>query len=532
VDLATASVALAFAASTTWLAGGIGLLLHGDGRHARPAFLGALGLLLGGLLLGADAAAWGGYPLAAILLAAAFAWALQGDDEANGLQPGDRWLPALILAALAFVLHALGSMLGAQPLLMAGIALRPFDLPVAAGLYFLWYRARARPEREPFDLGARPTRELLWITAGATLAGFFGGELGECVRHALLAAAPLPLLLRLQRVAPTEIARIAAVATTGTLLFALLIGMQQVRTDQRRQIEVIDASCALDIHYARMQTAIDTALQTATFEEPKLLYDRHHENMLRALEHLSGAVLRIGDDELTLALHALESVTATHHRWCRTALEALSVRAAAWGDTDARDRADARARSAHEESRLAWQRGLLALQSLRRAVGTGLQRIADGVDQARSTAAALLAALALLAGALLVRTSRSSPALPSRRRRGRVLVVDESAARRSVVLEIVAATDAELELVDNGAAALALLERERFDLVLLDMLVAGIDAFATARWLQNERGPLPVVALSGERARALESGCVAHLANPIHPDALREVLRQHLPQPT
>jgi CheY-like chemotaxis protein len=327
-------------------------------------------------------------------------------------------------------------------------------------------------------------------------------------------------------------ARITAIAATCTLAFSLLLRTDALQLTQQRLLGVVDASCALDVHYARAQSAVDVAMETSASEEPQLLYERHRDNLTRGLDHLTNATALLTQEELDLAVRNLGDVVVAHHRWCRDALQALSVRAAAWGDAEASGRAESRARSAHQESRLGYQRGLLALESLRRAVVIGMQRNVDGLRSARSTMFALIIGLALLGLAFSLdrpdvqERAEQQPHAP--RLRGRVLIVDESPARRSLVQDVLAQSDAELDVADGSVAPDELMTSGRYDLVLLDMLFPGIDAYATAQRLHEEHQPTPVVAMSGEREACLAAGCAEHLASPIHPDALRAVLERHL----
>ena len=76
----------------------------------------------------------------------------------------------------------------------------------------------------------------------------------------------------------------------------------------------------------------------------------------------------------------------------------------------------------------------------------------------------------------------------------------------------------------NGREALAAVEREHFDVVLMDVQMPEMDGFeATAeirRWETVQGGRLPVVAMTanamkGDRERCLQAGMDGYVAKPI-----------------
>ncbi len=106
----------------------------------------------------------------------------------------------------------------------------------------------------------------------------------------------------------------------------------------------------------------------------------------------------------------------------------------------------------------------------------------------------------------------------------RVLLVDDNAINRRVAHGHLAARGHQVVEAVDGASALAALARERFDVVLMDVQMPGVDGFeATARIREGERGDsrhqrvvaMTAHAMAGDRERCLAAGMDGYVAKPI-----------------
>lgn len=109
-------------------------------------------------------------------------------------------------------------------------------------------------------------------------------------------------------------------------------------------------------------------------------------------------------------------------------------------------------------------------------------------------------------------------------RRLRVLVAEDNAVNRHVVMGFLDRAGHAAVVVRNGAEVLAALERHDFDVVLMDVQMPEIDGFeATRRIRQRERtsgGHIPIVALTahvvkGDAQRCLDAGMDAYVSKPL-----------------
>jgi signal transduction histidine kinase/CheY-like chemotaxis protein len=118
---------------------------------------------------------------------------------------------------------------------------------------------------------------------------------------------------------------------------------------------------------------------------------------------------------------------------------------------------------------------------------------------------------------------------------GRVLVVDDNVINAQVALAMLQKLGLGAETVADGAQALALLTKQRFDLVLMDCQMPVMDGFeATRRLRELERDATvhtPVVALTasaqpGELDACLAAGMDACLTKPLQLASLRAILER------
>lgn len=109
----------------------------------------------------------------------------------------------------------------------------------------------------------------------------------------------------------------------------------------------------------------------------------------------------------------------------------------------------------------------------------------------------------------------------------KVLVVDDNEANRILVEETLRGENYEVSVAATGEEAIAIFERERHDLVLLDIRMPGLDGFATSAKLRELDGgaETPIVFLTALRDletydRALRHGADDFLTKPIRPTEL------------
>jgi diguanylate cyclase (GGDEF)-like protein len=79
----------------------------------------------------------------------------------------------------------------------------------------------------------------------------------------------------------------------------------------------------------------------------------------------------------------------------------------------------------------------------------------------------------------------------------RILVVDDDEQTREILVELVATLGYETGAAPGGREAVAILRRERYDLVLTDLVMPGMDGLELVREIKAIRPDVPVVVITG-----------------------------------
>jgi signal transduction histidine kinase/CheY-like chemotaxis protein len=148
----------------------------------------------------------------------------------------------------------------------------------------------------------------------------------------------------------------------------------------------------------------------------------------------------------------------------------------------------------------------------------------------------------LAAGRLGANVRRTTPTPVSTQRVAsgitpKILVVDDVELNLMVARAMLGSIGARVSSAGGGALALAELDREKFDLVLMDCHMPEIDGYEVTRRVRRSNGPnakTPIVALSAsafeeDRQRALEAGMNDFAPKPIELNGLRIVLETWIP---
>ena len=118
----------------------------------------------------------------------------------------------------------------------------------------------------------------------------------------------------------------------------------------------------------------------------------------------------------------------------------------------------------------------------------------------------------------------------------RVLVVEDHEENRRIMRDLLTSAGYEMIEAVTGEDGVALAERERPDLILMDIQLPGLDGYEATRRIKANPAlrAIPIIAvtsyaLSGDDVKAREAGCNDYVTKPFSPRALLAKIRQYLP---
>jgi two-component system, sensor histidine kinase and response regulator len=122
----------------------------------------------------------------------------------------------------------------------------------------------------------------------------------------------------------------------------------------------------------------------------------------------------------------------------------------------------------------------------------------------------------------------------------RILLAEDNRVNQALTRQLLQKSGHTVVVAENGREALRALDKERFDLVLMDIQMPEMDGFeATATIREKERTSgehLPVIAMTahamkGDDARCLHAGMDGYLSKPISVKCLLQTLNKYLDAP-
>jgi two-component system cell cycle response regulator DivK len=117
----------------------------------------------------------------------------------------------------------------------------------------------------------------------------------------------------------------------------------------------------------------------------------------------------------------------------------------------------------------------------------------------------------------------------------RILIVEDNALNRALLLAVLKPDGFEILTAEDGLRGVEVAQRERPDLILMDVMLPGLDGYEATRRLKAHTATqhIPIIAITantapGERDRALDAGCDGYLARPIDTRLLARQVRLFL----
>ena len=117
---------------------------------------------------------------------------------------------------------------------------------------------------------------------------------------------------------------------------------------------------------------------------------------------------------------------------------------------------------------------------------------------------------------------------PTNKRTLRILVAEDNKINQQVTSAMLSGLDCEIEIVEDGASAVAAATRSDFDIILMDIQMPGMDGVTATRKIRSLPSPAcdtPVIAMTanamtGDRESYLKNGMSDYVPKPIDQDHL------------
>jgi two-component system cell cycle response regulator DivK len=119
----------------------------------------------------------------------------------------------------------------------------------------------------------------------------------------------------------------------------------------------------------------------------------------------------------------------------------------------------------------------------------------------------------------------------------RILVIEDTEDNRQIIRDLLSSVGYELIEAVDGVQGVALAQKERPDLILMDIQLPEIDGYEATRRIRAipELAKVPIIAvtsyaLSGDEAKTRAAGCDGYIAKPFSPRQLLAMVREFLPE--
>lgn len=118
-----------------------------------------------------------------------------------------------------------------------------------------------------------------------------------------------------------------------------------------------------------------------------------------------------------------------------------------------------------------------------------------------------------------------------------ILVAEDSESNRALIELYFKSTACELTFANDGYEAVEIFEKNRYDLILMDIQMPGMDGYQATRRIRTIEakegiGPIPIIAVTAnafkeDRERSQAAGCTDYLAKPVSKPTLLERVALH-----
>jgi len=113
-----------------------------------------------------------------------------------------------------------------------------------------------------------------------------------------------------------------------------------------------------------------------------------------------------------------------------------------------------------------------------------------------------------------------------------VLIVDDSEDDRATLGDILISKGYRVSEAENGYRGLEVMQFSRFDIILLDVMMPGMDGIKTLEWIKEINPETGVIIVSGNNddelvGKAIKMGALAYLPKPVDMNKMLEIIEDY-----
>ena len=130
-----------------------------------------------------------------------------------------------------------------------------------------------------------------------------------------------------------------------------------------------------------------------------------------------------------------------------------------------------------------------------------------------------------------------SPTSLQEKKKGHILVAEDNIVNQKVILNLLKKFGYKTTLVENGKQVLDTIEKNHYDLILMDIQMPVMDGWKATKFIRNSKTlkndiiiiAMTAHAMKGDREKCIKAGMDDYIAKPIQPRKLYDLLEKYMP---
>ena len=114
----------------------------------------------------------------------------------------------------------------------------------------------------------------------------------------------------------------------------------------------------------------------------------------------------------------------------------------------------------------------------------------------------------------------------------RLLLVEDDQTSQKLIRLSLRKMDVDLTIVDNGYDCIEIVQKQSFDIILMDIRMPIIDGYKTTKILRRAGLTTPIIAVTAcvfedDREKCISAGCNDYISKPVRIERLQEIINKY-----